>query len=70
LSLKEEVRHCWYINREAVFISGYHTVTGGRKEGYRLWSQITYKGSRAGEVVTVDVETKGGQLIGRARLRT
>ena len=70
LSLQEEVRHCWYINREAVFISGYHTVTGGRKEGYRLWSQITYKGSRAGEVVTVDVETKGGQLIGRARLRT
>ena len=70
MSLKEEVRHCWYINREPVFISGYHTVTGGRTNGYRLWSQITHQGSLAGQVVTVDVETKGGQLIGRARLKT
>jgi hypothetical protein len=70
MSLKEEVRHCWYINREPVFVSGYHAVTGGRKEGYRLWSQITYKGGFAGKVVTVDVETRGGQLIGRARLKT
>ena len=70
MGLEEEVRHCWYLNGEPMFVSGYHTVTGGRKEGYRLWSQITHRGGVAARVVTVDVETKGGQLIGRARLKT
>jgi hypothetical protein len=70
MGLEEEVRHRWYLNGELLFVSGFHTVTGGRNEGYRLWSQITNRGGLAGRVVTVDVETKGGQLIGRARLKT
>jgi hypothetical protein len=69
LGLEEEVRHVWYLNGERLHASGYHRVTGGRKEGYRLWSYITWRKDLKGRALTVDVETKGGQLIGRARLK-
>jgi hypothetical protein len=68
LGLHEEVRHCWYLDGKLLFASAYYPVTGGRIEGYRFWTQITWKGSFRGEELLVDVETRGGQLIGRARL--
>jgi hypothetical protein len=70
LGLEERVRHCWYLDGKVVFVSNYHTVTGGRKEGYRLWSQINWRGGLQGRVLTLDIETQGGQLIGRAKLKS
>ncbi len=68
MGLQEKVRHRWYLDDKEIFASNYFQVTGGRQEGYRLWTQITYKDDRAGRALVVDVETQGGQLIGRARL--
>lgn len=69
MGLRESVRHRWYLDGREFYASGYHTVTGGREEGYRLWSQITLKNPGESRSLTVDVETHGGQLIGRALLR-
>jgi len=68
LGLEERIRHCWYLDGKLLFASAYHQVTGGRREGYRLWTQITWKDAFNGRELLVDVETRGGQLIGRARL--
>jgi len=68
LGLQERIRHCWYLDGKLLFASAYHSVTGGRKEGYRIWTQITWKEAFRGKELHVDVETRGGQLIGRARL--
>jgi hypothetical protein len=69
LGLQERVRHLWYLDDKVIFASNYFSVTGGRKEGYRLWTQITWKSGFVGRVLTVDVETQSGQLIGRAQLK-
>ncbi len=69
MGLEEKVRHRWYLDGKEIYTSNYHSVTGGRKDGYRLWTQITWRERQSGRVLTVDVETEGGQLIGRARLR-
>lgn len=68
LGLHEQIRHCWYLDGKLLFASAYHTVTGGREEGYRFWTQITWKDAFKGKELLVDVETRGGQLIGRTRL--
>lgn len=70
MGMEEKVRHRWYLDGREIFTSNYYSVTGGRKEGYRLWTQITWRDGQSGRVLTVDVETQGGQLIGRARLRS
>ena len=70
MGLKETVRHRWTLEGKVVYVSNYFSVTGGRKEGYRLWTQITWKAGTEGHVLVVDVETQSGQLIGRARLRS
>jgi hypothetical protein len=69
LGLEEKVRHLWYLDDKVIFASKYYSVTGGRKEGYLLWTQITWKPGSGGRVLTVDVETQSGQLIGRAQLK-
>jgi len=69
MGLEENVRHRWTADGKVVYVSNYFHVSGGRKEGYRLWSQITWKAETAGHVLMVDVETQSGQLIGRAKLR-
>jgi len=68
LGLHEEIRHCWYLDGKLLFASGYHALTGGREQGYRFWTQITWKDAFKGKELLVDVETRGGQLIGRTRL--
>lgn len=68
LGLQEEIRHCWYLDGKLLYASAYYPVTGGRKEGYRIWTQITWKDAFGGEELLIDIETRGGQLIGRARL--
>lgn len=41
LGLRERVRHCWYLGNRLLYSSPYYSITGGRKEGYRLWTEIT-----------------------------
>jgi hypothetical protein len=66
LGLEEAVRHRWYRDGVLFYESPGYTVRGGREEGYRLWTFAT-PGAGVGRV-HVDVETAGGQLIGRAVL--
>lgn len=68
LGLSDRVRHRWSIDGRQVFASATYTVTGGRAPGFRLWTAVTLRDLRAGQVVRVDVETEAGQLIGRARI--
>jgi hypothetical protein len=68
LGLEEGVRHLWFLDGKVLFESRYYSVTGGRKDGYRLWTQIVWRPEYSGRELIVDVETQGGQLIGRAKL--
>ncbi len=69
MGLEERVRHKWRLDGRVVYASDYYSVTGGRKEGYRIWTQVTWKKGLQGQVLTVDIETRNGQLIGRATLK-
>ncbi len=66
--LHDRIRHVWYHGRHQVKRTQYYDVAFGRAEGYRLWSPLTLSRELAGEELHVDVETEGGQLIGRAYL--
>jgi hypothetical protein len=68
LGLRDRVRHAWSVDGERIMESPPYEVTGGRAQGYRLWTSAVLKPVRVGSVVRVDVETEGGQLIGRAML--
>lgn len=71
--LTAKVRHIWY--RDGKLIppakperEKYGAISGGRKEGFRYWSDRTIQESWDPKRVWVDVETSSGQLIGRATL--
>ena len=66
LGLLERVRHAWYLDGKLLYASPYYPVTGGREEGYRIWTQITWKDNFQGATLVLEGETRGGQLIGRA----
>lgn len=66
--LHDRVRHVWYVDGARVWASRWYDVDGGREEGYRLWTGRGTLPVTARSRVHVDVETEGGQLIGRARL--
>ncbi|BCS33151.1 hypothetical protein TBR22_A23780 [Luteitalea sp. TBR-22] len=66
--LHDRVRHVWYLGDQAIKRSRWYDVDGGRKEGYRLWTPLSLSPDLAGKALHVDVETEGGQLIGRASL--
>ena len=68
LGLKEAVQHRWYKNGQLVWASPFIEVTGGREQGFRLWTNHLFDVVEPGAVVRVDAVTEGGQLIGRARL--
>jgi hypothetical protein len=68
LGLHEKVRHVWSSNGKLLYASPFYTVTGGREGGYRIWTQITWSDANNGLPLVLDVETRGGQLIGRAKL--
>jgi Family of unknown function (DUF5924) len=69
LGLKERVRHEWSLDGELVFTSPFYTISGGRQQGYRLWTSYLAKDLFRGRRLSLDVKTEGGQLIGRAVLR-
>ncbi|HXV47459.1 MAG TPA: DUF5924 family protein [Candidatus Binatia bacterium] len=70
LGLSERVQHRWYKNGKLFWASPYYEVTGGRDQGFRLWTRVTMDSIEPGMTVRIDVETEGGQLIGRAGIET
>jgi hypothetical protein len=68
LGLEEGVRHRWYVDGKLLWVSRNYSFTGGSPDGYRIWTQINWSKDQQGNVLTVDVETENGQLIGRAQL--
>jgi hypothetical protein len=69
LGLEERVQHRWYQNGQLIWASPYYNVTGGREEGFRLWTACTFQKITPATELRLDVETEGGQLIGRAVLK-
>ena len=70
LGLTERVRHRWYENGKLIFASPFYNMVGGRAEGFRLWTSCSFNTLTPGTTVRLDLETEGGQLIGRAGLKT
>jgi len=70
LGLKETVQHRWHKNGKLVWASPFIQVTGGRDQGFRLWTKYQFDVLEPGAIIRVDAVTEGGQLIGRARLDT
>jgi hypothetical protein len=68
LGLREKLRHRWYENGQTVFDSPFYDMEGGRAEGFRLWTSWTFSELRPNTNIRLDLETEGGQLIGRANL--
>jgi len=69
LGMEEGVRHRWYKNGELLWASPAYDVIGGREQGYRLWTRYDFQALEPGAEVCVDIETAGGQLVGRAKIR-
>jgi Family of unknown function (DUF5924)/Protein of unknown function (DUF2914) len=67
LGLREQVSHQWYVDDQLVTSSPFYRVTGGRRDGFRLWTGQVFNLSSAG-AIRLDVVTEGGQLIGRGSL--
>ena len=68
LGLADRLRHRWVASGRVLFQSAYYTVKGGREQGYRVWTSAPIDGLKAGTAITVDVETEGRQLVGRATI--
>jgi hypothetical protein len=62
------VRHRWFLNDRLVWESPFHAIVGGREAGFRYWTRCYFENIQAGDALRLDVETDGGQLIGRSRL--
>lgn len=69
LGLEDRLRHRWIVDGVTVHTTPHYVVSGGREQGFRLWSYYTLKRPRPGARLMVDVETEAGQLVGRAVLR-
>jgi len=69
LGLKDRVVLRWYRDSVLASASAGHTVAGGRREGFRLWSAIDLARASGARVLRLDVVTQEGQLVGRAELR-
>ena len=66
LGLEDRIRHRWWLDGRPLHASPFYRVTGGRPRGYRLWTSLVLRGLPLRGRVRVDVETEGGQLVGRA----
>jgi uncharacterized protein DUF5924 len=69
LGLEEKVQHRWYQNGRLIWASPFYNMTGGREDGFRLWTACTFDSITPGTELRLDLETEGGQLIGRASLK-
>ncbi|RPJ73600.1 MAG: DUF2914 domain-containing protein, partial [Acidobacteria bacterium] len=69
LGLRDRIAHRWYLNGRLIDQSASYALTGGRTEGFRLWTSSIVRDLRPGSRVRVDVVTEGGQLVGRSEIR-
>lgn len=67
--LKDRISHRWYLDGQLVYTSPLIKLSGGRKNGFRLWTFRTFNNISAASILRVDISTAAGQLIGRVRLR-
>ncbi len=70
LGLRDRMAHRWYLDGRLISQSAFYTLTGGRAEGFRLWTSSLMRNVRRGSRIRVDVVTEGGQLVGRAEIRS
>ena len=68
LGLNDRVRHRWTSGSSELYRSPYYVVSGGRRQGFRLWTSASIPAMTPPAPVDLWVETEGGQLIGRASL--
>ncbi len=68
--LRDRLGHRWYQDGRLVYASGSYGLTGGRAEGFRLWTSGPIGSLRPGSRVRLDVVTETGQLVGRAEIGT
>jgi hypothetical protein len=68
LGLTDRVELRWYRGSQLLWASDAHDITGGRREGFRLWSALLVRPGAGEDPFRVDVVTEAGQLIGRATL--
>ena len=69
LGLQEKLQHRWYENGKLVCPSPFYNVVGGREEGFRLWTGCAFNNVQPHTELRLDIETEGGQLVGRAKLK-
>jgi hypothetical protein len=69
LGLEDRVELRWYRDAALISVSAPYAVSGGRREGYRLWSSVDFATAAGARVLRLDVVTSGGQLVGRTELR-
>jgi hypothetical protein len=69
LGLRDTVQHRWYQNGKLLWASPFIPVTGGREQGFRLWTVYAFDSIAPGTELRLDLNTEGGQLIGRALLK-
>jgi len=68
LGLQDRVQHRWYRNGRLLWASPFYEMTGGREEGFRIWTVYAFPSIEPGMALRIDLRTEGGQLIGRAAL--
>jgi preprotein translocase subunit Sec61beta len=68
LGLKDRVRHRWFVNDRLIWQSPFYMIVGGREAGFRYWTRCYFATIPGGADLRLDVETEGGQLIGRAHI--
>jgi hypothetical protein len=69
LGLRDKVQHRWYRNGRLLWASPFYEMTGGREEGFRIWTVYAFNSIEPGMALRVDLRTEGGQLIGRAEIK-
>jgi len=69
LGLRERVQHRWYRNGRLLWASPFYEMTGGREEGFRIWTVYAFNSIETGMALRIDLRTEGGQLIGRAEIK-
>ena len=68
LGLKDRVELRWYRGPRRVSASAAHDITGGRREGFRLWTALAIRPGDGEGPLRIDVVTEAGQLVGQATL--
>lgn len=70
LEVEEKVGHIWYLNGKKIYASQFYHINGHKDKGFRLWTFWTLRRIPPDSVLTIQVETEGGQIIGRTYLES